>query len=155
VTAPSLPYLDEHATVVAADVDKVWLALVETLDRNFSRTPAARYAWAVRCVDQAATGPRPLTEGSTLPGFRVVTATPGSKLILAGKHRFSDYELIFHLEPIDPDRSRLRAESRATFPGLTGRAYRLLVVGTGGHVISVRRLLSAIATRAEMSPATG
>ena len=149
MTSPSLPYLDEHSTVIAATVDDVWLALVETLDRTFSGAPVARYAWAVRCAEQAATGPRPLTDGSTIPGFRVASATPSSKLILAGQHRFSTYELIFRLEPVDPDQSRLRAESRATFPGLAGRVYRLLAVGTGGHVFGVKRLLSRVATRAE------
>jgi hypothetical protein len=43
----------------------------------------------------------------------------------------------------------LRAESRATFPGLAGAAYRLLVVRSGGHVVAVRRLLSAVRRRAE------
>ncbi|HST84395.1 MAG TPA: hypothetical protein VLL08_21840 [Kineosporiaceae bacterium] len=153
MTSP--PYLDEHAVVIAADVDDVWRALLETLDRNFSRALSARYAWAIRCADHAAAGPRPLTEGSTIPGFRVATAIPGSELVLAGKHYFSDYELIFRLAAINPGQSRLVAESWAAFPGLPGRAYRLLVVGTGGHVVAVRRLLSAIATRAEMPPAKG
>jgi hypothetical protein len=84
-----------------------------------------------------------------MPGFRVASSTPRSELILAGRHSFSEYELIFRLEPIDPGQSRLRAESRATFPGLAGSVYRLLAIGTGGHVIGVRRLLSSVATRAE------
>ena len=149
MTSPALPYLDEHSAVIAAGVDEVWPALVETLDRAFSRTAVARYAWAVGCADQAATGPRPLTEGSAMPGFRVASSTPKSELILAGKHRFSEYELIFRLDPMDPGQSRLRAESRATFPGLAGSLYRMLAIGTGGHVIGVRRLLSRVATRAE------
>ena len=142
-----LPYLDEHATVIAAGVDDVWLVLSETLDRTFSRTHATGYARAIRCADSTASGPRPLTEGSTIPGFRVAAATPESELVLQGRHRFSIYALAFHLEQITAGRSLLRAESRATFPGLAGDVDRLLVVGTGGHVVGMRWLLSAIASR--------
>jgi hypothetical protein len=144
-----LPYLDEHTTAIAAGIDDVWLVLIETLDRTFSRIHATSYARAIRCADPTASGPRPLAEGSTIPGFRVAAATPGSELVLEGRHRFSTYALIFRLEQVNAGRSRLRAESRAAFPGLAGRVYRLLVVGTGGHVIATRRLLSAIASRSE------
>jgi hypothetical protein len=144
-----LPYLDEHQTAVAADVDDVWLVLIETLDRTFSRTHATGFARAIRCADHTASGPRPLAEGSTIPGFRVTAATPGSELVLEGRHRCSTYALIFRLQQVDAGRSLLRAESRAAFPGLAGGVYRLLVIGTGGHVVATRRLLSAIASRSE------
>lgn len=146
---PTLPYLDEHTTTIAAGVDDVWPALVETLDRTFSRTLSTAYARAVRCADSTASGPRPLAEGSTLPGFRVATATRGSELVLEGRHHFSAYALIFRLERLDAGRSLLCAESRAVFPGLAGGAYRLLVVGTRGHVVATRRMLSAVASRSE------
>jgi hypothetical protein len=103
----------------------------------------------VGCADDTASGPRPLAEGSTVPGFRVVAAVPGSELVLEGSHRFSSYALTFRLEEVSAGRSRLRAESRAEFPGVTGGVYRLLVVGTGGHVVVVRRLLSAVKRRCE------
>ncbi len=144
-----LPYVDGHATVIAAGVDDVWASLVETLDRTFSRAGAATYARAVGCADRAASGPRPLAEGATIPGFRVVAALPGSDLVLQGRHRFSSYALIFRLTQVGSGRSRLRAETRATFPGLPGGVYRLLVIGTGAHVIAVRRFLSAIRRRSE------
>jgi hypothetical protein len=144
----TLPYLDEHATTVAAGVDDVWLALVETLDRTFSRPHVTGFTRAVGCADPTASGPRPLAEGSTIPGFRVAAAVPGSELVLQGRHHFSTYALIFRLEQVDAGRSLLRAESRAAFPGLAGGVYRLLVVGTRGHVFATRRLLSAIASRA-------
>jgi hypothetical protein len=144
-----LPHLDEHAIAIAAGVDDVWPVLLETVDRTFSRAHMTSYARTVRCADRAASGPRPLAEGSTIPGFRVAAAAPGSELVLVGRHRFSTYALIFRLEQVSADRSRLRAETRAVFPGLAGGVYRLLVVGTGGHVIATRRLLSAIAFRSE------
>jgi hypothetical protein len=85
--------------------------------------------------------------GSALPGFRVVAAVPGRELVLAGRHRFSSYALVFHLEPAGPGCSRLRAETRAAFPGLSGSLYRRLVIGTGGHAVGMRRLLSAVGRR--------
>jgi hypothetical protein len=146
---PALPYLDEHATAIAADVDDVWPVLVETLERSFSRAGAAGYARIVGCADVGASGPRPLAEESVVQGFRVVAAVRGSELVLEGSHRFSSYGLIFRLEEVSSGRSRLRAETRAEFPGVTGSLYRLLVVGTGGHVVAVRRLLSDVKRRLE------
>jgi hypothetical protein len=144
-----LPYLDEHSTAIAAGVDAVWPVLVEVLDRAFSRAGMTLYARIVGCADCTATGPRPLAVGSTIPGFRVVAAVPGSELALEGRHRFSSYALTFRLEAVGSDRSRLRAESRAAFPGLHGGVYRLLVVGTRVHVLAVRRFLSTVRRRAE------
>ncbi|MDT0541576.1 MULTISPECIES: hypothetical protein [Streptomyces] len=145
----SLPYIDEHATVIAAEADEVWRGLAETLDGSFSGPGVAGYVKLVGCADRAVSGPRPLAEGSTLPGWRVVAAVPGRELVLQGRHRFSSYALIFRLEHVSPGRSRLRAESRAAFPGLAGGLYRRLVIGTGGHVVGMRRLLSAVRRRTE------
>jgi hypothetical protein len=145
----SLPYVDEHSTVIGTGADVVWRSLGETLDRSFSRPGMAGYARLVGCADCTASGPRPLAAGSTFPGFRVVAALPERELILEGHHRFSTYALIFRLDHLSPGRSRLRAETRAAFPGLTGGLYRQLVVGTGGHVLGTRRLLSAIRRRSE------
>jgi hypothetical protein len=145
----SLPYVDEHVTVVAAEADDVWRALAETLERSFSRPRAAGYARLVGCADRTASGPRPLAEGSAFPGFRVVTAVPGRELLLEGRHRFSTYALIFRLDHAAPGRTRLRAETRAAFPGLAGRLYRRLVIGTGAHAAGQRRLLAAIRRRSE------
>ena len=67
---------------------------------------------------------------------------------LAGRHRFSSYALTFRLDEIGAHRSRLRAESRATFPGPAGAVYRLLVIGTGGHAVAVGRMLAQVRRRA-------
>ncbi|WP_432137549.1 hypothetical protein [Streptomyces sp. bgisy154] len=101
------------------------------------------------CADRVATGPRPPVPGSALPGFRVAGAVPGRELTLVGRHRFSAYALIFHLEAAGAGRTLLRAETRAVFPGPLGRLYRLLVIGTRGHVLAVRRLLAEVRRHAE------
>ncbi|WP_037604933.1 hypothetical protein [Streptacidiphilus rugosus] len=145
----SLPLVDEHATVVVAEADAVWRSLGETLDRSFSGARSARFAGLVGAADRVASGPRPLAEGSTFPGFRVVGALPGRELVLEGRHRFSVYSLVFRLDEAGPGRVRLRAETRAEFPGLAGGVYRALVIGTGGHVLLTRRLLGAVRRRCE------
>ena len=43
----------------------------------------------------------------------------------------------------------LRAESRAAFPGARGAVYRMLLMGTGGHVLVTRRMLAAVKRSAE------
>jgi hypothetical protein len=152
--AAQLPYIDEHTIDVAADADELWPVLLEALDRTFSRPAMARFARIVGCADSAATGPRPLTEGSTVPGFRVVVAVPGCELALQGRHRFSSYALTYRLERVTSGRSRLRAESRAAFPGLAGGFYRMLIIGTGGHVVAVGHSLSVIRRSYERSVQT-
>ena len=143
----ALPYIDEHTRVIEADAGEVWRGLVHTLERSFSRPGAARYARLVGAADSAASGPRPLADGSALPGFRVVSALPGRELALEGSHRFSTYALTFRLDGLGPRRTRLRAESRGTFPGVTGGLYRALVLRTGGHALAMRRLLKGIRPR--------
>jgi hypothetical protein len=155
VTSDRLPRLDEHATDIAAGVEDVWAALTETLDAAMAGPWAAGFSRILGCADRAASGPRPLAEGSTIPGFRVTAAVPGSELTLHGHHRFSEYALIFRLDRIEAGRSRLRAESRAAFPGPAGGAYRLAVVGTGGHVVAARRLLSDVRRRSERRAGRG
>jgi hypothetical protein len=144
-----VPLLDEHATDIEADTVEVWTALSETLDAVMSRPWTAAFSRLAGSADGRASGPRPLAEGSRIPGFRVIAAVPGSELVLRGRHRFSTYALVFRLEQVDVGRTRLRAESRAAFPGRSGGIYRLLVVGTGGHAVAVRRLLSSVRRRAE------
>jgi hypothetical protein len=148
VDSEVLPRLDEHAIDIDADADDVWTALGTTLDATMSRPWSIVAGEVLGCVDARASGPRPFAEGSTVPGFRVAGVVPGALLALDGRHRYSDYALVFRLERID-GRSRLRAESRATFPGIAGGVYRLLVVGSGGHAVAVRRLLAAVKHRAE------
>ena len=144
-----LPLVDEFSTLIAAGPASVWPVLLETLDELSSRAAAVGCARAVGCADRTASGSRPLTVGSTIPGFRVVSAVPERQLALEGSHRFSSYALVFRLEEMSGERSRLRAQTRATFPGPAGGLYRRLVIGTGGHELLVRRLLAGIKRRSE------
>lgn len=143
-----LPRIDEHSAEIAASPKAVWEALLRVVDGSFGSATTGRVARALGCADISASGPRPLATGSAFPGFHVESAKH-PELALAGSHRFSDYALIFRLEEIDGQHTRLHAETRAVFPGFKGGVYRTLVIGTRGHVLVTRRLLGAIKRRAE------
>jgi hypothetical protein len=147
--AALLPFVDEHATVVAAPPARVWEALLRVAEGMTAGASSGRFARLVGCADTAASGPRPLATGSTFPGFHVGAAEVAGELELLGSHRFSRYALIFHLEEIGPDRTRVRAETRAEFPGLNGGVYRALVIGTRMHLLVTNRVLVAVRRRAE------
>jgi hypothetical protein len=151
MTSPSaaLSHIDEHATLIEAGSQATWDALLRVIEGSVSAGGASGFARALGCADTAAAGPRPLAEGSAFPGFHVEAATEGRELALAGSHRFSAYSLIFRLDDLDAGETRLRAETRADFPGLRGEAYKTMVIRTRGHVLVTRRLLGATKRRAE------
>ena len=131
-----LPYIDEHSTCVGATPERTWAALMAV--GRALRGPAGPLGWLL--------GLQPAR--ATLPGFEVEQACPPSRLALRGRHRFSRYALVFELEDGGADGTRVRARSWAAFPGVHGRSYRALVVGSGAHRVVVRRLLRRIEARA-------
>ena len=151
---PELPWVDEHATELDATPAAVWPALLRTVEKMTAGRAAPRYARMVGCADTEAGGPRPLEVGSTVPGFHVARLNPQRLLVLRGSHHFSDYELAFRLEPLGGVRTRLVAETRAVFPGVKGRAYRALVIGTHMHVLVVRSVQRGVAHRVERTRAS-
>jgi hypothetical protein len=149
--ADRLPFVDEHSIEIDAGAETTWEAVLRVVDGSFASTRSSTVARLLGCAEAGVSGPRPLVAGSTLPGFRVEAAERPSKLGLGGSHRFSRYALILRVDPLGVGRSRLRAETRAEFPGLKGRAYRALVIGSRGHVLLLRRMLAATKRRAERS----
>ncbi len=144
-----LPHVDEHSLVVGAGVAATWDALQRAVPRFVSSPAAPPMARLLGCTDTEAAGPRPLAPSSTMPGFHVAAATSPSELALAGRHRFSRYALIFRLDELDADRTRVRAETRAEFPGFRGSVYETLVIRTRMHVLATRRILTAVKRGAE------
>lgn len=142
-----LPFVDEHSSEIAAGPEAVWEALLRVTERSFGSARTGRVARLLGCADTTASGPRPLAAGSAFPGFHVDAAERPRELALAGSHRFSDYALTFRLDRLGEGRTRLRAETRAVFPGLKGAVYRALVIGSRGHVLLTRRLLGAVQRR--------
>lgn len=144
-----LPHVDEHDLTVEADRETTWAALLHVAEATVSSAGAPRYARLVGCADTEASGPRPLAAGSAFPGFHVAVAEEPAELALAGSHRFSEYALIFRLEGLPDGGTRLRAETRATFPAFKGALYKGLVIGTRLHVLATGRVLGATKRRAE------
>ncbi|MEV0978458.1 hypothetical protein [Streptomyces sp. NPDC049915] len=142
----ALPFVDEQTALVDAEPDVVWRALGDVLEGSWGRW--GRVVRLLGCADVTASGPRPLAEGSALRGFRVAVADPGRELTLVGRHRFASYALVFRLEAFGPEVTRVRAVTRARFPGPAGAVYRWFVIGSGGHAVVVRRMLSTVRTRA-------
>lgn len=147
-----LPAVDEHSIEIAADPGRTWEALVGILPRMFD-TRRGRLGARVLGSAYAEADGEPSVIGSTLPGFVVSRSVRPATLALLGQHRYSRYALVFCIDELGPGRSRLRAETRAEFPGGKGRAYRGLVIGSRGHVVMVRRILEAVRKRAEHSVA--
>jgi hypothetical protein len=130
----SLPYIDEHRTHVGASPERTWDAVVR-LARGLLAHPAPVAFVALWRLEPAS-------------GFAVAEETAPRHLALRGRHRFSRYELAFDVAP-SQDGVTLSARTSAVFPGIAGRAYRALVIGSGGHRIIVRRMLAQIARSAE------
>jgi hypothetical protein len=116
-----LPYIDEHAITVDASAAQTWSGLL-----------------GVMCRDPG--------DPSTVPtGFVLDQALPSERLALKGRHPFAVYRWVFELEEQGPRSTRVRALTWARFPGLHGRIYRALVIGTGAHRVAVRRTLKRVA----------
>lgn len=140
-----LPYIDSHGVEVAADADTTWQALLRVTRGTLNGE--SRFGRALHLEPAAAVGTwsPDLTPGVALPGFTVAEVRPGELLSLRGGHRFSHYRLDFELDAADPTRSHVWARTWAEFPGIAGRAYRALVIGSGGHRLIVKRMLRRIA----------
>jgi hypothetical protein len=143
-----LPFIDEHSRIVNASAQQTWDATRAVPARSLTGGLPAAFSHLLGCEQTELAG-EPGAVGSTLPGFRVSRSTAPGELALEGSHRFSRYQLTFRIDDLGDGRSRLRAETRAVFPGMRGQLYRTLVIGTRGHVLAVRRMLAAIGQRAE------
>lgn len=152
--AERLPFIDEYAIEIDAPPERVWDVLTHEALPRFGAGAGPLGPLGARllgCPYAQAPPPGPGVP-EEIVGFRVARAERPSLVELAGHHRFSRYSLTFTIEPAGRA-SRLRATTHAAFPGAAGRSYRLLVIGTGAHVLVLRRLLGAIKRAIERAPA--
>jgi hypothetical protein len=144
--------IDEHSVEVDAPAEAAWAALFPTLSHSYDSRIGRWFSRAFDARDQVAEGDLHHPGGS-LPNFVVARAVAPVMLALMGQHRFANYALVFRIDLLPGQRSRVRAETRALFPGTGGRLFRLLVINTRIHVISVRRVLRRVRKRAEQRAA--
>lgn len=119
-----LPLVDEHVIRVEASVLARRAAMSKVAHRIAERPPPRLFSKLWRL--------------ETPTTFRIAEETP-DRITLAGGHRFSRYELVFEIV-----NDEVHARTLAEFPGLRGRAYRALVIGSGGHALIVRAMLRKI-----------
>ena len=148
--AEPLPLVDRHGFRTAADAEKVWAALAPTLLASFGTRRARWFARVVGCSERKVSRPFLMRPGDRLAGFRIVTARRPAELVLEGEHRFARYALIFRVASRDGI-TTVAVETRAAFPNTPGRAYHGLVVGSGAHARTVRRILRGLRQRAELA----
>ncbi len=127
-------YVDEHATTLEVTDAEAFAAVRAEVEHLLSR-------WAGHPVTRLlGTTPR--------AGFEIAGEDPPRWLLLAGRHRFSRYELEFRVEPAAGG-AIVTAVTYADFPGTQGAVYRTVVIGSRGHVLGVRRMLAGIRRRAD------
>ena len=130
LTNADLPYVDEHAIRIAASRELVWTALQRYVITSL------RIAEGNLLVRLLGTEPR--------AGFEVSESVWADRLTLVGRHRFARYMLAFELIDSAEGITQLRAQTYAAFPGVRGRIYRVLVIGTRAHVVATRHILRSI-----------
>jgi hypothetical protein len=129
----TLPYVDEHHLFVEAPAEVVWTALRSFGSAELGIGPGNPLAYVL--------GTRPRS------GFEVAAEDPGRELTMAGRHLFSRYQLVFGLEAAEGG-TVVTARTFAAFPGIHGRIYRILVIGSRAHVVATRRILRAVRRKA-------
>ena len=150
--AVELPFIDEHQIDSPAAPEQLWNSLVSTFG-SAGQGIFSAYAKVIGAEPDQVSGELDQA-GSTRIGFRVSEAEAPDRLLLTGRHRFSEYSLEWQIEPLatgadsSTGGSRLTAITRARFPGPHGRAYKAMVIDSGAHARVTRRMLSSVAHRA-------
>lgn len=125
----TLPLLDEHSATIAAPRPAVWEAV---------RSLALSLAESEHAVLGVVLGTVPRS------GFRLDGEVDGREVALAGRHRFARYRLLFAVSDAPGGATTLSVQSYASFPGLRGRLYRSLLLGTRGHLLAVRGMIRQV-----------
>lgn len=149
VGVSELPFIDEYETAVPATPEVAFDALASLVGRSFAGAAGRAFTALLGCAHRGSTYALPPEAGQELNGFRVAAVERPRRLVLEGRHRFASYRLGFAIEPVSGGGSRLSARTDALFPGLAGGVYRLLVIGSGAHAVIAKRMLGAVARKAE------
>jgi hypothetical protein len=122
----------------------IWTAV----SRGVVASAAIARDWKRSRARNQAAGRDPHDPATVPTGFVLDEARPPERFALEGRHLFAIYRWVFELDEEASQRTRVRATSWAKFPGLHGKVYRALVIGSGGYRIAVRWMLKRIAAAA-------
>lgn len=125
-----LPYVDEHVIRIAVSRELVWTALQRYVLTSLHLGEGNLLARILGTEPRA--------------GFEVSESVRAERLTLVGRHPFSRYMLAFELTDVMRGTTQLRAQTYAVFPGVRGRIYRALVIGTHAHLAATRHILRSI-----------
>jgi hypothetical protein len=143
-----LPYIDEHSITIEATPERTWELLVGMLGRLGSSVPRPmNRTLGLQPPTRSGSWRGDAQPGDSIPGFGITESEPPKRLELRRGHRFSSYALIFQLEPGKQGKTKLSAQTWAAFPGVTGKLYRAMVIGSRGHRVAVWHMLRQVATR--------
>ncbi len=146
-----LPFLDAWSIDIEASPRVVWDTILAAVP-GAGPSPVLR-GWA--CVwgaePSASNGLASHVLGAERPGFTVCEVVPPGTYALAGRHRFARYQVVFRIDKLEVGRSRLTAETFATFPGRAGRLYRMFVMDARLHALVMWSMVRRLRRRAERS----
>jgi hypothetical protein len=125
-----LPFVDEHHIRIPAPRERVWRTLRRHVDSSLGVRARNPLTWILGTEPRA--------------GFEIEREVPRQQLSMVGRHRFSRYRLVFDLSDLADGETQLSALTYAEFPGLRGRVYRALVIGTRAHVVATKQILRSI-----------
>lgn len=143
-----LPPLDEHGIQIDAPSEVVWPAMIAAVRKTLGHPTNARLVRGLGSEEFEIDKNFPAI-GSTLPGFIVARVIGPAVLALEGEHDYARYALVFVLDPLPDERTLLRAQTRADFKGVRGKAFRRLTIGTHAHGALLRQILRKARRQAE------
>ncbi len=125
-------YVDKHSRLLPGVPPERAYAAARSYAERLTRTPTGVLAAFTRLW-----GTEPAS------GFAIVDEQPPSVVTLAGRHRFSRYEMDLRVDQA-VDGSVVTVVTLADFPGVRGAVYRTALMGSRGHVLAVERMLASI-----------
>ena len=144
-----LPFVDAWSVDVEAPARVVWEAVLHGGPRSRDALWTQAFAAVWRTEPRASNGLPPHVIGAERPGFSVSEVVPPATYALAGAHRFARYQLVYRIEQRGGYRSRLTAETFASFPGTGGRLYRTLLIDARLHALVMWTMVRLLRRRAE------
>ena len=144
-----LPFVDAWSVDIDAPASVVWDAVLASAPGTQAGLTRRALAALLGADPAASNGLASHALGAERPGFAVCEVVPPVTYALTGRHRFAVYQLVFRIDKRGPGRSRLTAETFATFPGTAGRLYRMLLMDAKLHALVMWFMVRRVRRRAE------